>query len=42
MDMEIGRDYEYTFVILQPEARQMLERGEEFVDTITRWLDALP
>ncbi len=38
---QIG-DYEYTFVILKPEAGELLERGEEFVDAITRWLDALP
>ena len=35
---QIG-DYEYTFVILQGEAEQMLVRGREFVDAIADWLD---
>lgn len=35
---QIG-DYEYTFVVSNEEAKQMLERGKEFVDRIARWLD---
>jgi uncharacterized protein (UPF0332 family) len=35
---QIG-DYEYTFVISQGEAEQMLERGKEFIDAIANWLD---
>lgn len=33
-------DYEYTFVISQDEAEQMLQSGKEFVETVARWLDA--
>ncbi|MCP4259559.1 MAG: HEPN domain-containing protein [Planctomycetes bacterium] len=36
---QIG-DYEYTFVISEEEAEQMLQSGKEFVNTITRFLDA--
>jgi uncharacterized protein (UPF0332 family) len=36
---QIG-DYEYTFVISQEEAEQMLRSGEEFVSNITRWLES--
>lgn len=32
-------DYEYTFVISQAEAKQMLESGKEFVRTISDWLN---
>jgi uncharacterized protein (UPF0332 family) len=35
---QIG-DYEYTFVISEDEAEQMLESGTEFVNNIARWLD---
>lgn len=35
---QIG-DYEYTFVISENEAKQMLQSGKEFVDKIARWLD---
>jgi len=31
-------DYEYTFVISEEEARQMLQSGKEFVDAIAQWL----
>ncbi len=34
---QIG-DYEYTFVISDDEAEQILCSGKEFVNTITRWL----
>ena len=34
---QIG-DYEYTFVILDDEAEQILRSGKEFVNTIARWL----
>jgi uncharacterized protein (UPF0332 family) len=33
-------DYEYTFVITPSEAKQMLESGKGFVETIIQWLDA--
>ena len=36
---QIG-DYEYTFVISEDEAEQMLRSGKEFVDTVTLWLDS--
>ncbi|MHC4509144.1 MAG: HEPN domain-containing protein [Planctomycetota bacterium] len=36
---QIG-DYEYTFVISEDEAKQMLRSGMEFVNTIVRWLGA--
>lgn len=36
---QIG-DYEYTFVISEDEAKQLLRSGIEFVNTIVRWLDA--
>jgi len=32
-------DYEYTFVISNDEAEQMLQSGKEFVDTVVDWLD---
>lgn len=35
---QIG-DYEYTFVISDDEAEEMLRSGQEFVSTIARWLD---
>ena len=35
---QIG-DYEYTFIISEDEAEQMLQSGKEFVNTIARWLD---
>jgi len=35
---QIG-DYEYTFVISNDEAKQMLQNGKEFVNTIVDWLD---
>ncbi len=35
---QIG-DYEYTFVISDDEAKQMLQNGKEFVNTIVVWLD---
>lgn len=35
---QIG-DYEYTFVISENEAEEMLRRGTEFVDTVSHWLD---
>jgi len=31
-------DYEYTFVIAEDEAKQMLETGRSFVDRITKYL----
>lgn len=34
---QIG-DYEYTFVIPEDEAEQMLRSGKEFVNTIACWL----
>ena len=34
---QIG-DYDYTFVISEKEAEQMLQSGKEFVDAIARWL----
>ena len=36
---QIG-DYEYTFVISHDEAKQMLQSGREFVNTIIDWLAA--
>ncbi len=35
---QIG-DYEYTFVVSNEDAEQMLQSGKEFVNTIARWLD---
>ena len=35
---QIG-DYEYTFVISEMEAEQMLQSGKEFVKTIADWLN---
>lgn len=35
---QIG-DYEYTFVVSNEDAEQMLQSGKEFVNTITRWLN---
>lgn len=35
---QIG-DYEYTFVISEDEAQQMVVNGLEFVNTITQWLN---
>ena len=32
-------DYDYTFVISDDEAQQMLQSGKEFVSTIAHWLD---
>ncbi len=32
-------DYEYTFVISEDEAREMLRNGKDFVDKITVWLE---
>lgn len=32
-------DYEYTFIIANDEAEQMLQSGKDFVNTIGRWLD---
>jgi len=32
-------DYEYTFVISEDEARQILQSGEEFVNAIASWLN---
>ncbi len=32
-------DYEYTFVISEMEAEQMLQSGKEFVKTIADWLN---
>jgi len=37
---QIG-DYDYTFVISNEDAEQMLRDGEEFVNTIVKWLDSL-
>ena len=36
---QIG-DYEYTFVVSNEDAEQMLQSGKEFVNTIDRWLNA--
>jgi len=35
---QIG-DYEYTFVVSDDEAEQILRSGKEFVDKITHWLN---
>jgi uncharacterized protein (UPF0332 family) len=35
---QIG-EYEYTFVISNREAEQILQSGKEFVNTIARWLN---
>ncbi len=35
---QIG-DYEYTFVVSNEDAEQILQSGKEFVNTIARWLD---
>ena len=35
---QIG-DYEYTFVISEDEAEQVLQSGKEFVDTVARLFD---
>ena len=35
---QIG-DYEYTFVVSNEDAEQMLQSGKEFVNNIARWLD---
>jgi uncharacterized protein (UPF0332 family) len=35
---QIG-DYEYTLVISEDEAEQMLQSGEKFVNKVARWLD---
>ncbi len=35
---QIG-DYEYTFVVSNEDAKQILQSGKEFVNTIARWLD---
>ncbi|KPL22794.1 MAG: hypothetical protein AMJ75_07415 [Phycisphaerae bacterium SM1_79] len=35
---QIG-DYEYTFVVSNEDAEQMLQSGKDFVNTITRWLN---
>ncbi len=32
-------DYEYTFVISETEAKQMLQSGKEFVNTVAQWLN---
>lgn len=32
-------DYEYTFVISDDEAKQMLQSGKEFVNAIANWLN---
>ncbi len=35
---QIG-DYEYTFVISEMEARQILQSGKDFISTIADWLN---
>ena len=37
---QIG-DYGYTFVIPQDEAQKMLQSGQDFVQSVSNWLDAL-
>ena len=38
---QIG-DYEYTTVISQEDAEEVLQKAKDFVDTIARWLEKLP
>jgi uncharacterized protein (UPF0332 family) len=35
-------DYEYTTVISQEDAEEILEKAKDFVETIARWLEKLP